>query len=741
MDTPTGPKATAAVATVTTAAKANSKKRLIIIIATIVVVALVAAGAGFGTYKAQLWGGKTVPSPANLGIAKSSKTHEFTAADVEASLHKRGFKTVNTPTFSGKPKGTFLKYRSIDPNKRYSTGKDRITIISSNGPGVPKGTKGQSVKKVVKTLADMNVPVHYHEVVVTDQKTPADTVVASYPTDGQAVSDTKTGINIGVAKQAKGVGYDIVGQDKDQAKQQYASAGFKVTLKPRFSSKARVGKIVDSNPKPGTEADGGDLTLYYGIDASGFKDAVSQENVNPEDNGIDFDGTTVVGDAAPVDGHYCTNSGKCIDFIHDPKMGDKPSVYSSEDVSTSKTNTFEKNLLFCGAIQQAYCSSSMETGTKPLYEKGSGAFELAPYDASTGFTCGNTFIEGDAGSGCVNGKQPSEFIPYATEHMSGAHYDMGPLYVYFPVGSDVSKVVNSNYFDKDAVTKAEKQKKIDTSRPFFIRRDKSLYDKTSLDVTSTMTTPNPFLPTFGTMDDTKLLPVKPAPSDETAYYLVEDPQLDWGSLPEYVFGGGNGSKIDKPDAGNSPKANAQPQVTAQNATPDQITAAVQKGDDSLIAGKYCTNGGHCLQLSKTGQLTGGSREDMLGIDSTQLTLSTTSQETTDARNVKPGSPFLEFRGSDNDYLCKNGTTGLACKNGAETTPEIDRWPAHIVYVFKGGDTSSWYAPGTTPPIQGFMYDSVESGRKPAPTDRAYIYPVGWHMTVVPYEDTVYYFQG
>ncbi|MDF7640858.1 hypothetical protein PT279_04550 [Bifidobacterium sp. ESL0784] len=72
---------------------------------------------------------------------------------------------------------------------------------------------------------------------------------------------------------------------------------------------------------------------------------------------------------------------------------------------------------------------------------------------------------------------------------------------------------------------------------------------------------------------------------------------------------------------------------------------------------------------------------------------------------------------------------------------VERWPAHIVYVFKGGDTSSWYKPDATPPIQGFMSDSTQTGRKPAPTDRAYIYPVGWYMTLVPYEDTVYYFQG
>ncbi|WEV75433.1 PASTA domain-containing protein [Bifidobacterium sp. ESL0800] len=518
--------ATAATSTITTAAGANSKKRLTILIAAIVAAALVIAGAGFGTYKAQLWGGKTVPSPADLGLQKASDTHEFSAADVEYSLHQRGFKTVTKHAFSGKPKGSFISYRHIDPSKRYSTHKDTITLVASGGPGVPGGTQGKPVQQVRKSLDSMKVPVHYHKVIVGGQGTKPDTVVASYPAPGQPVTDDKTGIEVGVATTGKGVGYDVVGMGKDQAQQQYAGAGFNVTLRARFSSKKMLGKIVDSYPRPGSEANGGNLILYYGIDASGFDEAVKGKNVMHDDLYGSQDDP--VGAAAPVQGRYCTNGGECIDFTDISDHTSMPATVSSE-YPLKDTNDYGHGLLFCGAIQQPFCYDMNET-KKPLYKQGSGAFELAPYNYSTGFFCGSTFVEGDAGSSCHNGQIPEEYNQEYADHPTGATHQMGPLYIYFPVGSDVSKVMDSGYFDKAYVAKAKKQKTPDTSRPFFIRRDKSLYKKTSVSI-SKIDTPNPFLPTYGGAESS-LEPVKPAPSDETAYYLVDQPQLDWDSLPD-----------------------------------------------------------------------------------------------------------------------------------------------------------------------------------------------------------------
>ncbi|WEV67400.1 PASTA domain-containing protein [Bifidobacterium sp. ESL0769] len=698
----------------TTAVKTTSKKRLIIIIAAIVAVALVAVGAGFGTYKAQLWGGKTVPNPADLGVVKSSKTHEFTAADVEASLHKRGFKTTIKQTFSAKPKGSFIGYNNIQANKRYSTGNP-ITVFASNGPGVPQGTHGQSVRKIQKSVASMGVPVHYYKVIVTDQKTPADTVIASYPADGQAVSDTKTGINIGVAEQGNGVGYDIVGQDKNQAQQQYASAGFNVTLKPRFSSKARIGKIVDSNPKPGSEANGGNLTLYYGIDASGFKDAVSGKNAYPNDSYAPADG--LVGSAAPVTGKYCTTGSDCIDFTDNSSSpGEMPTTVSSE-FPAQKSKDFGKTLLFCGSTQQAYCPTE-DGRLQSLYTKGSGAIELAPYQTAIGYECGGVWQED---GGCVNGKFVGLDEPGGLGQMSGATYDMGPLYIYFPVGSDMSKVTGANYFDKDALAQAQKKKAVDTSRPFFIRRDKKLYDKTSIPMTS-FSTLNPFAPTFAALSSQKLEPFKPAPSDETAYYLVEGPQLDWGSLPEYVIGGDNSSK-DTAKGNDNDKA-AQP--TTKDPTPDDIVAATTKGDFSPIAGNYCNESNECIALDKTGLLTGNQNEKIPNGKS-QLILSTPENTNNTwgsyAYPAKPNAPFVHFHGSDSEAV---GST-----------------PTNIIYVFKGSDTSGWYTEGESSiPNPDFNYNAAD-GITPAPTDRPYLTFLNGHSTTLitpPSKEGVFYLQ-
>ncbi|WEV72407.1 PASTA domain-containing protein [Bifidobacterium sp. ESL0790] len=710
----------------------RTKKFWIILIAAVVAVIVVISGATFSTYQAGLWGSKPVPAPSELGLTKSKKSRTFSAKDVERSLHDQGFKTTTEEAFSGQPKGSFVDYSGVKAGQQHSR-RDSITIIASRGPGVPSGTQGQPVQKINQTLESMNVAVHYRKVIVATDSIKEGTVVATSPADGQPVTDNQQGIQVGVAEHtggsdgANGVGYDVVGTPKDQAQQQYETAGFTVTMKPRFSSKKLLGKIVDSNPKPGTEADGGKLTLYYGIDANGFHDAVSQKAVYPEDNGVDPSGTAVVGAAAPVEGRYCSESGDCIDFTHDPSAGDKPGVVSSESPITSSKNKFEHHLLFCGAIQQPYCSDlDSSSPTKALYQQGSGAFELAPYEYSTGFTCGkDTFVEGDAGSACVNGQIPDQYDPATADQLSGAHYDMGPLYVYFPVGSDVSKVMDSGYFDKAEVTKAKGQTPPNTTRPFFVKRDKKLYDKTSLDITS-MDTPNPFLPSYGAAESA-LEPVKPAPSDETAYYLVEDPQLDWDSLPEFTFSK-DGKESDS----------AKTAKPSKNATPDQITAAAQKGDFTPIAGTYCTNAGKCVQLSKTGLLTGGASDPFIGKDSSQLRLDGDSSDwSKDSRTQKPGAPYLYFSGPDSELTCSQGSGRDACRNAA--TNELTGWPTSMMYVFRNADTAGWYQGNGSSLGPSFVPDA-NPGEAPASTSRPYLNFLSFHMNQSPKDDSVYYLQ-
>lgn len=708
-----------------TATQTRTKKTLIIVIAAIVVVALVASIVGFCTYKAQLWGGKTVPTPSDLGVVKSDKTDEFSAADVEKSLHKRGFKTVTKQTISAKPRGSFLKYSGVESSKRYSTSSQPITIVASSGPGVPVGTSGQPVQKVTDDLKAMGVPVHYYKVITNTDKTKEGTVVASYPADGHAVSDNKTGINIGVATSGDGIGYDVVGQDKDQAEQQYSGKGFNVTLVPRFSSKKMLGKVVDSRPLPGSAASGGNLTLYYGIDASGMNSAV---RFDP--NNSDVNSTGVNTGLAPVEGTYCTNDNKCITL--------SPGTNSNEDAGRSWVKSSENDgdntpdgtgtghaLLFCHSGGDPGCPANTDPrkGTREeLYYQNKDAFELMDSTISQ-ITCGTgTIPRWDPESTCVNG----QIVPRGEDSsqnpsMSGASYEMKTHYVYFPVGSDVKGVVDSGYFDKSATAETAKEKDVDTSRPFFIRRDKNLYKTTKVNV-PTLDTPNPFVPEVEEPGH-KMVATKPAPSDETAYYLIDDPQLDWSSLPEFTISK-DGSKSD-------------PKPTAKNAGPDQITKAVVNGDLSLIAGKYCNNAGRCVQLAKDGSLTGNPYNDGSAINTKMHLAGSKEMWSEDSRQNWSNSPYLTFNGPDSDYKCPAGTGMQTCYDSGAYEAEIQK-PVYLIYVFKNMDTSFWYTKDDTSPSPKF--DHGNGPATAAKTDRPFLYIIGYHMNQAPSDDSVYHLQ-
>lgn len=78
---------------------------------------------------------------------------------------------------------------------------------------------------------------------------------------------------------------------------------------------------------------------------------------------------------------------------------------------------------------------------------------------------------------------------------------------------------------------AKKQKAVNTTKPFLIYRDPKLYDKTTADMTNNSA--NPFMPYNGYVGGkSDIVKMKPAPSDDTVYYLTVSIDLDWGELPD-----------------------------------------------------------------------------------------------------------------------------------------------------------------------------------------------------------------
>ncbi len=86
--------------------------------------------------------------------------------------------------------------------------------------------------------------------------------------------DTDDGIHIGVGITGDGIPVEIAGMDKDEAKTKLQQQGFDVTLKPRFSSRKNLGKIVRADPGIGVRTSETNVTLYYGVDVSKRYDVV-----------------------------------------------------------------------------------------------------------------------------------------------------------------------------------------------------------------------------------------------------------------------------------------------------------------------------------------------------------------------------------------------------------------------------------------------------------------------------------
>jgi hypothetical protein len=693
--TATSATVTAAPVTAATAAVSPSR-RMRIIIALVAAIAVVVA-ALFGTYQAGPWGGNAIPDPA--GVAAGSKSGS-SAKEVSRALSQQGFTPKVTVQFSREKSGTFLGYKNVRAGQHYRG--TTVTVLSSQGPGVPKGTTGQSLNKAAAAVQDMGVPVAYKQVVVNDSKIKEGTVVASQPADGQPVTDPASGIKLAVAARGTGVSYDIIGTDKNATQSQYGKLGFDVTLRPRFSAKNMLGKVVDSDPAPGTPAQGGALTLFYGIDASGMKDAVSGQ--------YDPDGHNPM--AAPVQGRYCNNKNDCIDFAKDSNNG--KGILSSEYQTQKSHSTFPSmdDLVFCDQGQQTDCPGNSQRNG--LFASNTGAFELLPRSTVMGFMCGDTYMPGGEGGKCVDGKWLMG--AGSAGNWSGAHIDMGPLYVYFPVGADVSKVVASGYFDKQSVADAAKGRSVDVSRPFFVRRDKTQYDPTSVSIEAW--DQSPFIPWS---HNKPMLPVKPAPSDDTAYYLADSASVDWDALPD----------VKNPPKPKGVKGSAADSALekAKNVTPDEITAAVKRGDFTVIAGQYCTNAGKCMKLDKQGMLTGGPvvPESHLKVPGSN------DASWGGGRFNDPILPFLNLVGSDSEYSCPAGQGAANCK---EYTPlAAVRYPTNILYVFQGTDTSSWYGSNSEEIKAPFL---PGEGEKSPNSSRPFLCIMYAHMAPAPSDDEVYY---
>ena len=634
-------------------------RNLVIGIAVAAVVLVAAVAAGIVTYSMELWGGRSLPDVTVASPKDSSRAAD--AKVVVRQLEGKGFKVKRVKEFSGLGKGKFLGYKGVDSGARVRSGST-VVVRESLGPGVPDGTVGRKAERVVKTFSDMGVPVHYKKVLVSDSsKTPEGSVVSTYPVQGQPVKDSKNGIYIGVA--AKGDGglpSDIVGQNVSDVKSELESKGYTVKVEKRLASKKNVGKVSGSEPGPGSQLEEGQtVTLYQGVDAEGAKQTYMQKYSG-------MDSAELAGNSDVAAGQWCTKSGDCITLGHDDSYSDGgTSLEVTEGGADTKYSMTGEMLVSCDAVQQAFCSSK---SADYLLTGDSGSFELFPHKAFTAYWCGDEIVLGGApmSSYCSAGHvvEPEENGTHSSVE-SGGSYRMMDLFAVFPVGSDVKSVEDDGYFDASALAAAKKQKAVDTDRPFLMYRDVNQYKDSEKEQSVTENSINPFLPFNGHIGSrSSITKMKPAPSDETAYYLVEGTQPDWDSLEDANIKGVSA----KSQKSNGKNASKNANTKKSDSQSDAATRSLMKS----IAGKYgfasgSGGWGTTMTVASDGTFSGTYHDSDMGITGDDypngsVTISNFKGRFKDAKKNADGSytmqcdkSALKIDGNIGDTYIKNGS--------------------------------------------------------------------------------------
>ncbi|WP_158216386.1 PASTA domain-containing protein, partial [Pseudoscardovia radai] len=465
---------------VVTAAPATNRRgtTMRIVAAVIVVVLVLVAGTAtfLGTRGMLPWQSVPVPSLDQLAGKQGATVDSLTADQVEAELRSEGFQTTRSQQYSGKNAGAFLSFSNVSEGQQLRHG-DLVDIVESLGPGVPSGTVGAKAADSKQTLAGMNVPVTYRAVVTSvpgssfgpaDSSPQPGTVVATYPADGQPVTDTDKGITVAVATQSDtGIPVDYYGQDPDAVQADLESRGYTVTRKAKFSTKANVGKVVASDPALGTAAAAGtSVTLYYGVDSSSTHDVFTRIYIYLTTGGND-------GPEA-AQGTYCRKDGDCITLSKDCS-GSYCDLYSSQTGSADVSGMTE---LFPCFFAQGTCMYNPDTTTSlgtdraphwedsPLLFGNTGTFELTTWRQVTNGYCGTdgdwkywkreTMSGGNSMQVCVDGQIRQD--PGVDSSLDDPGYQMDDAwYVYVPVGADIKAVEDMGYFDADAMSQAASQ--------------------------------------------------------------------------------------------------------------------------------------------------------------------------------------------------------------------------------------------------------------------------------------------
>lgn len=613
-----------------------------------------------------------------------------TAADAEARLKSSGISVTRRQQFSRYKQGTFLGLDGLESGQQIDRSTE-VTIVESLGPGVPKGTVGSTQEQAINQVKDMGVPVTVVPVTSTQS---SGTIIKTSPEDGKAV-EQENGITLAVASADQGIPLEIAGMELNKAQQQLEAQGFTITTQARVASKDNIGKVVGANPEIGTVTNGGNVTLYYGVDAKGLKE--SMVRMNPGVAGKTYT------DLRAMLGTWCNVSGDCHTITAlNPETADDENYPMSVKLDEAKNKDAVGLSVFpmggdAGSMLVDVGNQAME---RTLIMGDSGAVEI--YDNDMRPTCGTSAAISSRDSYCKDGViTPYSGNEYPTS--SGLTIGMNDYVVVIPVGTDIAALKKQGYF-AEGIGAAP-----DDTRPYILVRDASLYDASERTYTysakipmtpgETSILPNPFVPTV----QGNPIEFRPAPSAESAYYYVENP-INLDALAA------NGTQVCDADSCNltddnskNEKSAEEPTRSAVGLTCDEIFDDLQNNDFSIIAGTYCDEHNMCFEITKDGKLNPVSGDISFGPDgqrSTQLHLNDRIKEDWGKNVISLGAP-------NSDYRCKSNRTGKSgqgadeCQLGEYTRDEIV--PATWLLYYPSGSEIS-----KPDPISGYPSDEIKT---------------------------------
>lgn len=526
--------------------KNNKKKGAFISIICAIIVLAIVATAGTIYYITQV--------QPNSGMVTVPAIKDTNAQAAATNLRSKGFKVEIVRELNKRKKGSFVSLKGIKPGSKIKN-STKITVVESLGPGMPKNVMGKTVNEITDEVKEMGLKVEVHKVPATSKP---GTVVATYPTPGHAFVPAYEGDNMHIAvatpidskDYGKVVPADILGKDMNTAKNMLKKAGItNYKLKPRFSSKDFVGKITGSYPDLGDlyAMNTGDITVYYGVDASKTKEVLTKKE---HLGGIDNADVRVTKGLSPIAGVWCKKGGDCLYFNEAPSFnqGESTVVLGTRIGDLMHDGTSPNNLNDEDYFTMS--NFSQDTSGPILYDKKLPTYDMMKNHLLSGDTgavefykgfdlpsCGNDIFPPTSGSRiCEHGKEidiesnPEKFDDQGVykgsdkDANTGLTYKMHDFFVLVPVNTKFDELEKSGYF------KGKGKNKPDFSRPFIMRRDPKLYDKTQVAIPDEISGPDnyptsPFVPT----KKNKPVPFAPAPDDSNVYYKLEEP-INWSSL-------------------------------------------------------------------------------------------------------------------------------------------------------------------------------------------------------------------